>query len=1082
MPDQELTALRIKIEADVENAIKLLQSLATKVVAVENTVRQSVGKITASLKSIDGKTIGFKVDIQGKEELDNFKKKLNDIKAAAGNTVVGATSGVRSQGVQRKDAVVPSESGISSFVSAVKSGVAVSVEELKKFRTALTTLFESKQLRLGVDNTEVIQLKKDLEFLNGFINASKRDIKVRVSTDGDQEIKNKLNNLQKDYVLRIIPSFNDADFNKLLTEIQNKRINLTFEDVSDAIKEEIRQVESITANLPIGADTSAYDAKVNGLKNSLTKVQAIQVNANTAPAELSLKQLQQRAATILAKQQELKLRAQILLPSGELSALQATKKRLEADKIRLKGTAEFGDINTNLEAVKRRIAELNAQGIKLQVTTGDIISQASVQRVNTAIALVKDLKRTAGDIRIDFRGNGLDRLNSQANQTVRNFEQIIRDTPSFAISAQQGFIAISNNIGPLTDSFGRLAAEAKASGQSIGSALKGALGGWNAIGIAISLAVTGVVLFGKQIFGASKEAKKLEDIFDRIKETVESIKTGDLSGIASQQGDLAEVQSIIDKILKNPDAVQSLKENAVKRLQGIDPEAFKGINAQRLSIEDLDKAYLAYKQTLLATSVLEQRKTNINNLSAQQGELEVLLRQARQRLDIARENFDLQKKQSTAGQAVGGVGGSTASPLLAKAAKEFKAAEANLENLKKVYGSVVSSIQTEQDKLNAVIAGTLVPDPSQSSGGSADDTLKRILQSRRDVLESELKNISEISERYFVIQTEIAGLDLQIKNIGEVNSEVRSNNFAAYQNGLEGINIAAKAAGVELTNLKLTLQDPTFFKAPSIEPFAKLRDDAIAARLEIDKLFKSGSLTEGEKLTAEVALEFKVQEDVLKAQKELDSFQLLIKTGIAPQLQPVIPDQTIPALPELADDAQMLKDMGYAVEDWNQKLRNSLQPMEEFQKRAEELNREIANIVASGISDLFGELFDNLAEDGKITFQELGQSIAKFAQDLIKAVAKLLIFKAVLSAFGIADLSGILGTFTRPRKFATGGIVTGPTFGIVGEAGPEAVLPLSFLNNLFTNTGGSANLQARVSGQDLLFVMERANKANNRFF
>jgi hypothetical protein len=53
---------------------------------------------------------------------------------------------------------------------------------------------------------------------------------------------------------------------------------------------------------------------------------------------------------------------------------------------------------------------------------------------------------------------------------------------------------------------------------------------------------------------------------------------------------------------------------------------------------------------------------------------------------------------------------------------------------------------------------------------------------------------------------------------------------------------------------------------------------------------------------------------------------------------------------------------------------------------------------------------------------------------------------------------------------------------MVGEAGPEAVLPLSYLNNLFTNVGGDANLQARVSGQDLLFIMERANKANNRFF
>jgi hypothetical protein len=172
MPDQELTALRIKIEADVENALKLLQSLATKVVAVESTVRQSVGKINASLKSIDGKTVGFKLEIQGQKELENFKKKLDNLKTAAGNTVVGG-EGVRSQAAQKQKAVVPSESEISSFVSAVKAGVAVSVEELKKFRSALTALFEAKQLRLGVDDTEVQQLKKYIFYINAFKNRPK---------------------------------------------------------------------------------------------------------------------------------------------------------------------------------------------------------------------------------------------------------------------------------------------------------------------------------------------------------------------------------------------------------------------------------------------------------------------------------------------------------------------------------------------------------------------------------------------------------------------------------------------------------------------------------------------------------------------------------------------------------------------------------------------------------------------------------------------------------------------------------------------------------------------------------------------
>jgi hypothetical protein len=261
MPDQELTALRIKIEADVKAALDKLDALSAKLVSVSSQVVSSVTRINAALKTIDGKVIDLKVNIQGNREVNALKKQLEEVRAAAGNAVNAPASSLP-QVRQRQQAVVPAESEISSFVSAVKSGVAVSVEELKKFRSALTALFEAKQLRLGVDDIEVQQLKKDLEFLNGFINAAKRDIKVRVSTEGDAEIKQKLNNLQKDYVLRIIPSFNDADFNKLLTEIQNKRISLTFDDVSDAIKEEIRKVEAIrcrqSKSMPIPSRQSCH--------------------------------------------------------------------------------------------------------------------------------------------------------------------------------------------------------------------------------------------------------------------------------------------------------------------------------------------------------------------------------------------------------------------------------------------------------------------------------------------------------------------------------------------------------------------------------------------------------------------------------------------------------------------------------------------------------------------------------------------------------------------------------------------------------------------------------------------------------
>jgi len=46
-------------------------------------------------------------------------------------------------------------------------------------------------------------------------------------------------------------------------------------------------------------------------------------------------------------------------------------------------------------------------------------------------------------------------------------------------------------------------------------------------------------------------------------------------------------------------------------------------------------------------------------------------------------------------------------------------------------------------------------------------------------------------------------------------------------------------------------------------------------------------------------------------------------------------------------------------------------------------------------------------------------------------------------------------------KWATGGIVTSPTLGIAGEAGPEAIIPLSKLGSM--GGGGTYNITVNAS-------------------
>ena len=68
-----------------------------------------------------------------------------------------------------------------------------------------------------------------------------------------------------------------------------------------------------------------------------------------------------------------------------------------------------------------------------------------------------------------------------------------------------------------------------------------------------------------------------------------------------------------------------------------------------------------------------------------------------------------------------------------------------------------------------------------------------------------------------------------------------------------------------------------------------------------------------------------------------------------------------------------------------------------------------------------------------------------------------------------------------PRKFADGGIISGPTYGLMGEypgakSNPEVVAPLDKLKDMMGGGGGGTFM---LRGQDLLLSVNRAQKASN---
>jgi hypothetical protein len=64
----------------------------------------------------------------------------------------------------------------------------------------------------------------------------------------------------------------------------------------------------------------------------------------------------------------------------------------------------------------------------------------------------------------------------------------------------------------------------------------------------------------------------------------------------------------------------------------------------------------------------------------------------------------------------------------------------------------------------------------------------------------------------------------------------------------------------------------------------------------------------------------------------------------------------------------------------------------------------------------------------------------------------------------------------RIPGFASGGVATRPTLGVFGEAGPEAVIPLSQLANIIGNAGGggATTVTGSIRGNEIYLTNQRA--------
>ena len=153
------------------------------------------------------------------------------------------------------------------------------------------------------------------------------------------------------------------------------------------------------------------------------------------------------------------------------------------------------------------------------------------------------------------------------------------------------------------------------------------------------------------------------------------------------------------------------------------------------------------------------------------------------------------------------------------------------------------------------------------------------------------------------------------------------------------------------------------------------------------------------------------------------------------------------------------------------------------------IGESIGQLVATGTFDF--SILGNVLADALIS---IGKALIMYSS-LVQAAKKALEngqFKAglVIGVLAVAAGVALKASLNKKRdsgvkEFANGGIISGPTMGLMGEypgakSNPEVVAPLDKLKDLIGGGGGS--LEARISGNDLLILMNKAQRNNNTTF
>jgi hypothetical protein len=697
----------------------------------------------------------------------------------------------------------------------------------------------------------------------------------------------------------------------------------------------------------------------------------------------------------------------------------AINEALAQIRAQFKGTdAEFAKIAKSITASFNK-AEAAAQ----------LYGKESAQVVAANNALQKSFVQL-GASGIDYTSNSFKQLNQEAlkvSNTMTSAGASVKKSnmgwTNLALVIQDlpyGFRGIQNNLPALVGSF------ASATGP---------------IYLGISAVIAAITAWDMGLFGVKKktdEAKKSQDSYN------ESLKTA----MSSAFGEISQVKALVS-VVENHGLSIDKRRIALKKLQDEYPAYFNNMSVEKTSINQLTSATNSLTSAIIARAEANAMTAEVEKLATQRYENTKSIEKNETAILNMNNALGILSKTEEKHMNQFGTVTRTKSPYDVQLGKikELEKANKDLGTQNEIIQNKIAQLQ---NSINFRMQQTILLDYKQEKSSKQKAEKQKV----------EYFDLTKAVDDYYAAKMNFAEGDNRaqreiLKQQQMTYDDMLSNNLISTVKWYDKTSDLYKQI-YELTR-KIKEQD-----AKDAESFASSRVSNVEARLNTELKLHKGNLRQQKK-------------DVKAAMAEIAVLQASSFDSSA-----------------IAVYAAELEKLGYKLEalgdDFDATARQISGIVSGMLGDAlATIGENLGNALAGGKFDPFGALLDILANGLSAIGKALiayGVAMDAFKKAFSNPYAAIAAGVALVAAG--AFLKAKVGSMSQPapsgdgvQKFANGGIISGPTYGLMGEypgakSNPEVVAPLDKLKDMI---GGQGSGQFVLRGQDLVLALNRSEKS-----